>query len=323
MGVTIPEFLLWYYERPRKRNWDYLTQKGNMHTYSVSRYARAYSRLYQGEWKRLKFDATPSSCLQLPQHKMELPFFNRHAPQCMHAIVIIPWMAFGGADELNVRLVETLTRKGYRVTIVCTLSTFSRLNERAMRALTLSLSHTQPRMQKFTEDIFVLPHFLNIEDYPRFLIYLIISRQASLLITSQSVAGYCLLPTIKQYFPDLRVIDYLHIVEDFDFKCGEFEYNASGFAGASVVMAPYIDHTVAVSRNISQWLCERVRHACSSVSVAYAVVETQNGMTGAIERVRSPFAVLFVGRLVRQKAPMLALTVFERFLAKVRPGQRG
>jgi hypothetical protein len=34
-----------------------------------------------------------------------------------------------------------------------------------------------PKFSEFTQDIFVLPHFLRIEDRPRFLAYLIESRQ--------------------------------------------------------------------------------------------------------------------------------------------------
>ena len=58
-----------------------------------------------------------------------------------------------------------------------------------------------------------------------------------------------------------------------------------------------------------------------TATVVYILLGVSVLMAPVLKKV--PFAVLFVGRLVRQKAPMLALTVFERFLAKVRPGQRG
>ena len=61
---------------------------------------------------------------------------------------------------------------------------------------------------QFTPDIFVLPNFLQYADYPRFLSYLIESRQMEAVLIGGSELGYGLVP-LRAYHPKLPIVDYL------------------------------------------------------------------------------------------------------------------
>lgn len=59
--------------------------------------------------------------------------------------------------------------------------------------------------QQLIPDFFVLPNFLEIWDYPRFLCYLIQSRQIGRLIVQQSTFARDLIPYLAQRFPNLKI----------------------------------------------------------------------------------------------------------------------
>jgi hypothetical protein len=50
-----------------------------------------------------------------------------------------------------------------------------------------------------TNDVFVLPRFLLLEDQPRFLLYLVQSRKVDVVLLSNSELGYFSLPLITRF----------------------------------------------------------------------------------------------------------------------------
>ena len=68
-------------------------------------------------------------------------------------LLILPWMTMGGADSLtSMSRASPLTGRGWEVTC----------------ATTLQGDHSwMPQFNRFTPDIFAMPHFLEIADYPR------------------------------------------------------------------------------------------------------------------------------------------------------------
>lgn len=66
-------------------------------------------------------------------------------------------------------------------------------------------------MQQYTEEIFTLPHFVRVKDYGRFFLYLIESRNADVVLTSNSFAAYNLLPYLKTHDPGVVFSDYVHM----------------------------------------------------------------------------------------------------------------
>ena len=66
---------------------------------------------------------------------------------------------------------------------------------------------------RYTPDIFLLHRFLRLVDYPRFLRYLIQSRQVDAVFVSHSEFGYLLLPYLRAHFPHVTFLDFCHIEE--------------------------------------------------------------------------------------------------------------
>ena len=105
-------------------------------------------------------------------------------------------MTLGGADKFNLDLLGQLTGRGWEVTC----------------ATTLQGDHSwMPEFSGLTPDIFAMPHFLEAADYPRFLSYLIQSRQIDTVLISNSLIGYQLLPFLRSQFPEVTILDYCHM----------------------------------------------------------------------------------------------------------------
>ncbi len=112
---------------------------------------------------------------------------------------LIPWLRVGGADKFNLDLVRMLSSRGYEFTIVTTVQSF------------------HPWLHQFAEvtpDIFHLPSFLQYADYPRFLDYLITSRQIDAVLISNSELSYSLVPYLRELHPNLAILDYTHVEEE-------------------------------------------------------------------------------------------------------------
>jgi hypothetical protein len=65
------------------------------------------------------------------------------------------------------------------------------------------------RHARQTPDVFVLPHFLPVCDYPRFLDYFLGSRQVDVVLNIDSTFGYLLLPDFCRRFPHVTWLGVL------------------------------------------------------------------------------------------------------------------
>ena len=113
-------------------------------------------------------------------------------------LVLVPWMVTGGADRVNLDWIRELSERAYQIS-VCS---------------TLCASHEWlPEFAALTPDVFVLPNFLHIGDIPRFLVYLIQSRQIDTVLISHSTLGYHLLPYLRSACPMVAFVDLCHVEE--------------------------------------------------------------------------------------------------------------
>ena len=166
----------------------------------------------------------------------------------------------GGADQFNLTLLEQLTARGWEVTC----------------ATTLQGDHSwMPEFNKYTQDVFALPHFLDVVDYPRFLSYLIQSRQIDTVLISNSAMGYQLLLFLRARFPDVTFLDYCHMEEP--------DYNGGGYPLMAVKSASCLDLSV-VSSAIPQGLDGGAPGKPEQIEVCYTNVEVAQGTPTAVVR---------------------------------------
>jgi glycosyltransferase involved in cell wall biosynthesis len=283
-GGTIPEYLDWYRRRPthndRWTDWDGETRQ------------RIFQEQMRQQYPQLWTQGLPAQSLQphlpyatLPQ---EVPCGNRLHKEKPRLLLLVPWLTMGGADKFNLDMLAQLTQRGWEITIATTL-----------RGDTSWL----PLFARYTPDIFPLPHFLRLVDYPRFLGYLMQSRQIDVVLVSNSELGYLLLPHIRAQCPDVTLVDFCHMEEE--------HWKNGGHPRAAVAHQPLLDLNIVASQHLKHWMIQRGADA-QRIAPCYINVDVQTWSPDAAQRaeVRRKLAIdaqvpviIYAARLCAQKQP--------------------
>ena len=285
-GYTIPEFLQWLRKRSNGR-YEQIMRSGNVNAEFETLMHRKYDaiesqfpepcRRYYQPYEDIKTNSLVTNPL------MENPFGRR-------VMFIVPWMVTGGADRVNLDLIEGLTRKGHDITVCATLPTEHRWEH---------------QFSRFTPDIFVLPNFLHVSDYPRFLAYLIRSRQIDTVIITNSTIGYQFLPYLRAVSPGVAFVDMCHAEES--------HWLNGGHPRFSVGYQDVLDLNIVTNRHLSKWMQNRGADG-ERIRVMYTGVRISQ--TGHPDEVRSQVrselnipkempVIVFAGRICEQKRPVL------------------
>ena len=294
-GYTIPEYLTWY------RTWHHSRV---VETAGDTRSTQAFRNwLLDKHAHLLKSFPHPEfiSGADLPHPAIsdELPFSNSLVKPAgkKRILFLLPWLRIGGADKFSLDLVRTLSQHGYEFTIVTTVSSYhSWLHEFA----------------QITPDIFHLPNFLQYADFPRFLNYLIASRQIDAVLISGSELGYCLVPFLRAYFPNLPILDYMHVEEE--------HWKNGGYPWMSVRLGTQLDLSVTCTHHLKEWMVdrgadpERIRVVHANIdSSEWDPARYDSSVTRQHLRIdEDTVIILYVGRIVDQKRPLVWAEILRR-----------
>src|ERR1041384_561474 len=160
-----------------------------------------------------------------------------------------------------------------------------------------------PLYAQFTPDIFVLQDFLRLVDYPRFIRYLIDSRQIDVVLMSHSRLSYQLFPYLRAHCPQAAFVDYCHIEEEY--------WQNGGYPRASVTYGALLDLAIVSSQHLKDWMVARGGDS-TRVEVCYTNIDPQRLSPDPALRARvrhellisdTAPVILFAGRLSEQKQP--------------------
>lgn len=92
-------------------------------------------------------------------------------------------------------MIQLYAAAGYRVTVACTLNQHPESVE------------LRPYVLQYTHDVHILPSFLHVHDFPRYIKHLVRSRGIRQALVSHSQLLYELLPALVEQLPDVEWID--------------------------------------------------------------------------------------------------------------------
>ncbi len=286
-GATIPEYLNWY-----RRRADHTDRWSNLEP-SAREKARAlfrtrYPRLWEGEFPTLQTPEQPG----FRPISEEMPADNLLRKTRRRLLMVLPWMAMGGADKFNLDVVRELAKREWDITVVTTKE-----GDHAWL----------PEFARLTPDVFPLSHIVRGHDFLRVLAYLVRSRRPDVVFLSNSDLGYRLLPYLRSRFPETTFIDYCHMEEE--------EWNSGGYPWMSVQLQEQLDLTIVSSHHLHQWMRGRGGDA-ARIEVCTTNIDTDlwapDPAVRARERARlsipERMPVIFSsGRIVAQKQPFVLL----------------
>src|SRR5262249_7153734 len=163
-----------------------------------------------------------------------LPWENRLRKEKRRLLFLVPWLTCGGADKFNLDVLEQLSGRGWEISVATTLD---------------GDSPWLPTFARYTPDIFILRHFLRLVDYPRFLRYLIQSRQVEAVLISNSELGYLLLPYLRAFFPEVAFLDFCHMEEEY--------WKNGSYPRAAVEYQELLDLNIVSSEHLKKWMVRR------------------------------------------------------------------
>lgn len=289
-GHTLPEYLEWYRVRENSR-FAQIIAAGKTHD-AFSRYIKKkYSYL------RKRFPSPlPKTTQPFETLHTHLPFQNLLSkPHSVHrTLFLIPWMVTGGADRVNLDLIRELTKRGYQVSICATL--------RAQH-------EWLPEFAALTPDVFILPNFLHPADVPRFIVYLIRSRQIDTVLISHCTFAYQLLPFLRSACEGVSFVDLSHVEEP--------HWLNGGHPRFGVAYQDMLELNIVTTRNLLEWMKTRGADA-ERIEVCYSGVspEAPENARRSRETTRARLGVpdempllVFGGRICPQKRPELLAAV--------------
>ncbi|MDE6947615.1 MAG: glycosyltransferase [Anaeroplasmataceae bacterium] len=211
---------------------------------------------------------------------------------------LLPWMVMGGADAFNLDVVRKLDKDRYEISILTTLH-----GEQSWRQ----------RFEKYVVDIFELPTFLNVENYPEFISYFIKSRKVDIVFLTNSYYGYYVAPWLRMNFPNIVIVDYVHMEE--------WYWRSGGFARVSGVLNNIIEKTFVCNDKTRKVLIEKFNRNPKSVETLYIGVDKEkfnafNYEPGLIRKKMKieegrPI-ILFPCRMHPQKRPFLMIEIAKK-----------
>lgn len=209
-------------------------------------------------------------------------------------LMVVPWFEVGGADQVNLDLIRGLGDLGWDTTIVSTLP---------------SMNNWEHQFRLVTPDVFVMDRFLEMDDRPAFLEYLIRSRNPDVVLVSNSRFGYDLLPFARASHPELPMVDLTHAEEP---------WNDGGYPRLSNLYADYLDARITGSEHVRQWMLERGGR--DNIHVWYTGVDAdafdpadrdRASLRAGMGVADKTVLVLFLGRLSEEKQPRVVIEVLD------------
>lgn len=219
----------------------------------------------------------------------------------IEVLMLLPWLEMGGADLFNLDIVQRINKEKFHITIITTVSGENLLLQ---------------RFKKYTEDIFNLPNFLTRDNYLEFVSYIIETRNIDVIFFSNSYAGYTWMPWIRMTYPQIAIIDCLHMEE--------WYWRNGGYGRLSKVMEDISDMTLVSNQYLKRILKSQFHCKEEHIQVLYTGVDNQkfspfrdygNAVKKAYGISSSDKVVLFVCRLHPQKRPFLMLEIAKRIFA--------
>lgn len=229
--------------------------------------------------------------IELPMGPIKLPVSEKTP-----VLIILPWLEVGGVEQVFYNLISQLDRNKFDVYMVTTL-----YGENLWK-------------DKFAErckGVFHLPYFtMGSNEAGMFIMDFIRCKGIRVVHISNSKLGYSLAPVIKKNFPEVKIIDLLHMDE----PDAPWDYFRVGD-----LVKEYIDVRVVLTEYYKMLLMNRFKERPGRIEVIPNGINLAPFMSRHTDEkkwrvMEGTLCIAFVGRLHHQKEPMIFVRVAEKLL---------
>lgn len=268
--------------------------KRNMHQ------IKEYADKIQKEVKPIEYPRENYNWDGIPSFTDNIIIPNYQKDNRKNILVIVPWMVMGGADKFNLDLFRLIDKEKYRITLVCTQPT-----EYVWRQ----------QFEQVCDEVFDLSTFIDRKYWAAFISYLIDSRKIDLIFNTNSQFGYAILPFLKSKYPNIPIMDYIHMEE---------WYNRNGgYSRDSAAVGSVISKTLFCNQNSEKILVDYFNRDKNSVGTVYIGVDTdkfdpskynRNDLINKYKIPTNKTIVSLIARIDYQKRPFLMMEIIKKAL---------
>lgn len=213
-------------------------------------------------------------------------------------IMILPHIVMGGADKFCIDFLKGISPE-YKVTLILT---------------NISDNNWLQEIKKYVESYYILPSFLDRKYWNGFIAYLVEKLNCNIIFNTNSLYGYMSLPYIKNRFPDIKILDYIHMEE---------WYNRNGgYSRDSSSVSSVIDLTLTCNKNSEQILKQYFKRSEDKIETVYIGVDEQHFKNDYNKRIikqkyeipSNKKIISYIARIVYQKRPFLLVQIIKKYV---------
>lgn len=217
----------------------------------------------------------------------------------INILMMIPWMITGGADKFNLDLISRIDKKKFNIIIVTTQPS------------------TNPWRQEFDNQAIVydLTTFLDKKYWVAFINHLIAQYHIDIIFNTNSLIGYSMIPYLKAKYPEIPIMDYVHMEEWYN--------RAGGYSRDSSTVSSCIDKTLVCNKNSEKILIDYFKRNPKEVETVYIGVDENKFNPEKynkeeilqklnIENVDKKYIISCICRISEQKRPLLLMEILKK-----------
>lgn len=254
--------------------------------------------------------------IQYPRYKYNYDIISEELPDLLipkakytedgmiNILFIIPWMITGGADLFNLNLVKGLDKRKFKVTIITTEP-----NKNVLRQY-----FEQDNDNNKIANVYDLTSFLDQKYWLAFINYVIEKENINVILNSNSKFGYYCMPYLKTKYPNIPILDYVHMEE---------WYNRNGgYSRYSSMYSSVIDKTLTCNENSKKVLIEHFKRNERELETVYIGVDEEkfNPNNYNKEELIKKYIgentnkkiITYICRISEQKRPLLLLEIIAK-----------
>ena len=320
-------------EKAINEDWNFwlkLLSKGKYPVH-MSFYGQWYRRKETGELKKASDNQKRSleiinetaskitkeiDAIQYPRYKYNYDIIPEEVPNLLiptskdfedgitNILFIIPWMITGGADLFNLNLIKGLDKKKFKVTIITTEP-----NKNVLRQY-----FEQDNDNNKIANVYDLTSFLDQKYWLAFIKYIIEKENINIILNSNSKFGYYCMPYLKAKYPNIPILDYVHMEEWYNRNGGYSRYSA--------MYSSLIDKTLICNENSRKVLIEHFKRNEKEIETIYIGVDEEkfNPNNYDKEELTKKYIgkninkkiITYICRISEQKRPLLLLEIIAK-----------
>jgi len=215
--------------------------------------------------------------------------------RAINLLCIFPWLEVGGADLVNLNILKGIDRSRFNPFVISTLK---------------STHLWHDKFYALTPQIFILANFIPENRYMDFVLDFIESRRVDIVFISNSYAGFNMVPIMKRYFPQIKIVDLQHMEEP------QWGW---GYPRISSHFDAYLDKRITVSTFLRNLMIEKFNITPSKIVTIHNGIDCRHTFNpeqyhrGAFKREmgipESILLICMIGRLCEQKQPLTFVNI--------------